>query len=151
MAWKERWNEAIVGAGLGALAMLMLLAAAFGPELAKGRQAENDALARARADFAQAERLLQTCQAREAELTSTGTILFEWERGKGLELFEGLVEIQPGTMLGGQYASGQSRPRWAIKYRVTPVVYGDGQGTAYAWVNVKTKTVEGPFAPEVSR
>lgn len=92
----------------------------------------------------------ESCDAQRSELTSAATVLYEFEAAKGIELLGGAVTLQPGPALGGPaLLGGKQEPRWFLPARVKPVVYGDGTGRAYAWVNTQTRTVEGPFAPEV--
>ncbi len=91
------------------------------------------------------------CEKQWAEAQSAATVLYEWEPEQGIDVMGGLLNLGPGEALGGRDAYGRQVVRWYIPVKVTPVVYGDGHGVAYAWINIDEQKAQGPFVPEVHR
>lgn len=110
-----------------------------------------EATAMSSESFDTVEALYDECNAARKELYSSVTVLHELEPGQGIELFEGLIEIAPGSLLGGRNSYGKMTMRWFIPVKVKPLVYDRATGYAYSWWNPKTEKFEGPFQPEVSR
>jgi hypothetical protein len=89
------------------------------------------------------------CQAQQKEITGSYTVLYDGAtQPSGADQPASLV-AQFGSM---KFFAGQGKPhgpRWWIPYKVEPIVYGPPAGTAFLWIDKKTKKVTGLLTPLV--